>query len=279
MKFPITNAMADQVSALPQHPKASNEFDGGQMFLSQNQSSRSKRAPAAVVFPVVGILVSAGLATALGNGVVATAKAQGAQLGGGAQGVGSGGTSGGTAAPKGQGAGGTTAGPSATVGGEGTTLGPGPVNQNRFGRGVTPVEPTVATNAADLSRYLRGDRRDADPLLDRCSGHAQRVLKAKERVASQNLQLLNTATDYLASTFDRKWQKTAVYLLANYQEELEKRRPDATLAGSYLALVSAGPITEDTVARANAILCVTTSAKTARAIAMNAESQRQRAKK
>ena len=60
----------------------------------------------------------------------------------------------------------------------------------------------------------------------------------------------------------------------NYQEEMEKREPNAETAGAYLGLVATRPVTEDVVARTNAILCVTSSAKLATQIAATAEQER-----
>jgi hypothetical protein len=63
-------------------------------------------------------------------------------------------------------------------------------------------------------------------------------------------------------------------LLGGYQEELQKPRPDLPSAAMYLATASAVPVTPELVRQANALLCVTTTAERARAIASAAEEAR-----
>lgn len=63
-------------------------------------------------------------------------------------------------------------------------------------------------------------------------------------------------------------------LLLAYRQELEKRQPDRTLAATYLALVSAMPITVGVVERVNALLCVSSTQSFAHAVAEAAELER-----
>lgn len=197
-------------------------------------------------------------------------------LGGGGQGAGSGGTTGGVASPKGSGLGGTNAG-SGNGAAAGTSTGPGSVNQNRFGGGAAvpappPATTTSTTTIMNLLNAPRGGESYVFP--DRCAQYRSRSISAQERVTGANLDLLNAAQVYLAPNFDAGNYRSGLYLLANYQEEMDSESPDRAVAASYLALVATRSITEDVVARVNAILCTTASMRAVREIAKVAEEQR-----
>ena len=233
---------------------------------------------------------------------IGQAAAQGAPqgLGGGGRGIGSGGTTSGTAGPRGttnggSGAvfGGSTAGSGTSSGGTGASAGPGSVNQNRFGGNFTaptppptdPTDPTSSTvppatapTAVDpaviIHEFTGTAGGEAFNPSDRCLAHVAGQSSPTERLSGRNLEFLNAAQVYLAPTFEAGKLKSGLYLLANYQEEMEKREPNAETAGAYLGLVATRPVTEDVVARTNAILCVTSSAKLATEIAATAEQER-----
>ncbi len=78
----------------------------------------------------------------------------------------------------------------------------------------------------------------------------------------------------LAPGFDPGARSDGVALLSAYQEELEKRVPNRTSAASYLALVSAIPITLGVVERVNALLCLSSTHAFAQAVADAAEAER-----
>ncbi len=235
--------------------------------------------------------LSLSLALALVAATPGLAQGQGVQ--GGGQGNGSGGTTGGIAGPRGAGAGGTTAGSSngggSAAGGSATSTGPGSVNQNRYGGSVpvapppgtddppgtvTPPDDATVTNILDM---LQGGTSGGESYSfpDRCAYASPDRLSRADRLSGSNLQHLAAAQYLLAPNFDPGKARTALVLLANYQEELAKRQPDAAVAASYLALTSTRPITADTVGKVNALLCVATTKRTADEIADNAESQRQ----
>ena len=107
-----------------------------------------------------------------------------------------------------------------------------------------------------------------------CAGHRLGALSPQARRSGANLARLRAAQAELAPGFDAGGATTGVDLLAAYQEELEKPRPDRMAAASYLALASAVPITPARVRDVNALLCVSTTAVAARAIGAEAEAER-----
>ena len=107
-----------------------------------------------------------------------------------------------------------------------------------------------------------------------CAGHRLGTLNSAARRTGQNLARLRAAQAELAPGFASGSATTGVDLLAAYQEELEKPRPDRAVAASYLAVASAVPVTLARVRDVNALLCVSTTAAAARAIATEAEAER-----
>jgi hypothetical protein len=107
-----------------------------------------------------------------------------------------------------------------------------------------------------------------------CGDHRLGRLTMQQRLEGRNLARLRAAQAELAPGFEAGTAKTGLHLLAAYQEELEKRRPDAALAASYLALASAVPITAARYRQVNAVLCVSTTRATAHTIEAAAEADR-----
>ncbi len=64
------------------------------------------------------------------------------------------------------------------------------------------------------------------------------------------------------------------YLLANFQGELAKSRPDPVLAGSYIGLIAGSSVTKQIVLEISRVLCVPVSDSQAEGIAAAAEAQR-----
>lgn len=95
-----------------------------------------------------------------------------------------------------------------------------------------------------------------------------------QRLSGKNLERLRVAQAELAPGFAPETVKTGLYLLADYQEELEKRQPDITLAASYLALASTVPVTAARYRDVNALLCISATKVTATSIQKLAESLR-----
>ncbi len=79
----------------------------------------------------------------------------------------------------------------------------------------------------------------------------------------------------LAPGFDPGRRQDGVALLRAYQQALEQNRPDKALAATYLALISTKPVTFEIVERTNALLCVSSTEAFARAVADQAEAERQ----
>ena len=108
-----------------------------------------------------------------------------------------------------------------------------------------------------------------------CADHRLGQLTPQQRIEGSNLTRLRAAQAELAPGFEAGSAWTGIDLLAAYQEELEKRRPDPMLAASYPALASTVPITAARVRQVNALLCVSATRATARAVTADAEAQRQ----
>ncbi len=107
-----------------------------------------------------------------------------------------------------------------------------------------------------------------------CGDYRFNITEA-QRLGGNNLERLQAAQAELAPGFAAGTSKTELYLLADYQAELGKRRPDTILAANYLALASAVPITPARYRQVNALLCVSAAAGQARAIQSMAETLRQ----
>jgi len=108
-----------------------------------------------------------------------------------------------------------------------------------------------------------------------CADHTLSKLTMAQRLEGRNLARLRHAQAELAPGFEAGNAKTGLHLMAAYQEELEKARPDAATAASYLALASAVPITMVRVRQVNAFLCVSITRAKAEAIRADAEKQRE----
>lgn len=97
----------------------------------------------------------------------------------------------------------------------------------------------------------------------------------RSRLTGDNVGRIDIVAGYLAHGAQTSGA-TARYLLADLQEELEKPQPDATLAGTYLGLASAMPVTPALAADVGASLCTPLSDGEAQAIAAIAETQRRK---
>jgi hypothetical protein len=68
--------------------------------------------------------------------------------------------------------------------------------------------------------------------------------------------------------------RVAPFLIANFQEEMDKPKPDLQLAGIYLGTVAGKPVTVDTVTTIGRALCVNVGGGQAEPVAVAAETQR-----
>lgn len=139
-----------------------------------------------------------------------------------------------------------------------------------------PVTPAPAAEHAVPHRGPTGaGQYQPKPQGGWCADHRLGQLTPQQRIEGSNLTRLRAAQAELAPGFEAGSARTGIDLLAAYQEELEKRRPDPMLAASYLALASTVPITAARVRQVNALLCVSATRATARAVTADAEAQRQ----
>lgn len=197
----------------------------------------------------------------IGAGTVVPASAQN-QRQGDSQGQGAGGTApSGNSGQQGSGNVGSTTGQGSTTQ-SGTGTGPGGANQQRFGGGTGTDVPTSPPSEEAIRDAIIGNPRggeNAEFAADRCADFARGRMTAEERFEGNNLKRLNAAENFLAPGFDPGQARTGLYLMADYQEELEKRSPDTNVAGIYLALLSTRPVSEQLVVRLNSLLCVSAS--------------------
>lgn len=89
-----------------------------------------------------------------------------------------------------------------------------------------------------------------------------------------NADRINTVAQYLSHPRHAQSSPSARYLLADLQQELAKPQPDLTLAGTYLGIASAMPVTPALVADVGHSLCAPVSEHAAQTIARVAEEQR-----
>ena len=121
---------------------------------------------------------------------------------------------------------------------------------------------------------MSGGGEQVTPHRPWCGGYKLTGMTQMQRLSGKNLERLRVAQAELAPDFAPENVKTGLYLLADYQEELEKRQPDITLAASYLALASTVPITAERYRDVNALLCISATKITATSIQKLAESLR-----
>jgi len=107
-----------------------------------------------------------------------------------------------------------------------------------------------------------------------CSSYRLGALSGLDRLEGANLQRLRAAQGELAPGFQAGGSRTGLDLLAGYQEQLERRRPDLSLAATYLALVSTVPITAERLKHVNALLCISTTRSNFSQIVAAAEADR-----
>lgn len=100
-----------------------------------------------------------------------------------------------------------------------------------------------------------------------CADYRMGHLSPEARIAGPNRRRLMAAQADLAPGFKAGKATDGIRLLADYQAELEKRKPDRVLAATYLAMTSAIPIGPRLVEHVNKLLCVTASPAVATGIA------------
>lgn len=101
------------------------------------------------------------------------------------------------------------------------------------------------------------------------------ISNPQARMSGNNSGRINAVAQYL-NQGQAAQNATTHYLLADMQEELEKPRPDLTLAATYLGIASGVPVTAALVSEVSESLCSPVPRNVAEAIAPAAEAQRQR---
>lgn len=180
----------------------------------------------------------------------------GATLGGGVSGAANRGGAGGVSNP-------SPGGDPASIGGPQQSSGPQGAEASRpgymGGRETTPVTPPPLPPGTTISTLVE----------NRFGDCAARAMGA-------NMDRISTVAQYLSHPAQAQAGSTARYLLADLQEELAKPKPDLTLAGTYLGIASAMPLTPALVADVGNSLCAPVSEHAAQTIARVAEAQRRK---
>lgn len=194
----------------------------------------------------------------------------------------------GAAGTKGSGSGGTSAGAMSGQGSaSGVSAGPGAVNLHRSGGPTAPeppapppppgtdTEPPALADSTGIASL--GSEASGIYVLGRggrCEGYELGRMSVEQRVRGENRNRLNAIQRYLAPGFQADDMQTPIYILANYQQELESARPNLTLAGTYLGLVATRRIDADVVTEVNNALCLAIADVQAESISQTAEAQR-----
>lgn len=97
-----------------------------------------------------------------------------------------------------------------------------------------------------------------------------------QRMTGANGERLDAASAMVHPEGEAREVQALRLLLANFQEEMLKRSPDLTLAGTYLGVVADLPVTEEMVAQLADSLCVPVRREQAASIAGVAEVQRRK---
>jgi hypothetical protein len=92
--------------------------------------------------------------------------------------------------------------------------------------------------------------------------------------SARNVQRASAAREILAPADLAEGTVPSPYLMVSFQEELQKPKPDALVAGTYLGLVAKVPVTEEVVKQVAWRMCVPVADAQAEAIAHVAEVQR-----
>ena len=217
------------------------------------------------------LLARLALCVAVGMALGSGAFAAEVKAGGGAIGPGQGTIGGGTSANRG-GAGGVSnpdpGGPAGNFGEPGASTGPAGQASTRPGylggrTATTPVEPV------EVRVLTRQD-------LGRCDMTSNRLVSAEQRMAGPNLARIDYGAGVVAPDLRGRDPGAVRSMLAGYQEELAKSRPDPALAGTYLGIAAVDEVTAGKVYEVSEALCVPVSVDMAEAIATVAEAQRQK---
>ena len=180
----------------------------------------------------------------------------GGTLGGGVSGAANRGGAGGVSNP-------SPGGDPASIGGPQQSSGPQGTEASRpgylGGRETSPVTPPPLPPGTTISTLV-------ETRFGECSAHG----------GGTNMDRIETVAQYLSHPEQASAGSTARYLLADLREELAKPEPDLTLAGTYLGIASAMPVTPALVADVGNSLCAPVSEHAAQTIARVAEAQRRK---
>ncbi len=225
------------------------------------------------------VLAAAALALAAGLGVefslgYGTAQAQQAQSGrtagavhGGNQGITPGGASGvSNPAPGG--------GPT-SLGEPQQSAGPQASQNERpgyLGGYVAPENPPPPPPVVITNKTIQG----ISPHESVCEDLRGGFRNPSQRLTGANGERLDAAGAMVHPDSEAREVQALRLLLANFQEEMQKRSPDLTLAGTYLGVAADLPITDEMVEQLAESLCVPVRKEQAASIAGIAEVQRQK---
>jgi hypothetical protein len=137
-----------------------------------------------------------------------------------------------------------------------------------YSSGTTILEGTPLSSGGGAGTRFGAELSGAD----RCEGVGGQM-SAAARISGRNLSRINAAHEQLVEP-GVKPDKVAPFLLANFQEEMEKPKPDLQLAGIYLGTIAGRPVTAGAVNTIGRALCLSVGAGQAEPVAVAAEDQR-----
>jgi hypothetical protein len=132
------------------------------------------------------------------------------------------------------------------------------------GRSSTDVVNPTSITSATAAQYGKCPSPGANPMT------------AQARLSGDNFGRIETVSRYLTSGPKPAKNYSATYLLVDLQEELQKTRPDLVVAGTYLGIISAKPMTPSLAADISESLCAPVSSSAAATMADVAEAQQRK---
>jgi len=153
---------------------------------------------------------------------------------------------------------------------------PQPTQPTESGGSNNPLSTTTLPTEPGSNNLLSTMHPQEFLQLGRCDVSATRGLKPEQRMVGSNGRRLQYGSSMITSKTAGRYRTSRHVMLAGYQEELGKSKPDAVLAGTYLGIVADTPVTARTVAELNHALCVQVSEDLMERIATIAEAQRQK---
>lgn len=112
----------------------------------------------------------------------------------------------------------------------------------------------------------------------KCPSAGSDVLSPQARLSGSNAERLDSVSQYLNRGPQQGGKSSSTYLLADLQEELQRDKPDLTLAGTYLGIILKTAVTQQLVKDIGESLCSPIKSGDAEFISKVAEAQQRNLK-